>query len=396
MFIHLPGRSKEDAFRIGHEIAEYITSKCPPEVILKFEKVYDPCILVTKKRYVGNSYETEDQIKPHLDAKGIEMIRRDQCPMTMKLQEKVLRIIFETRDMSLVKEYLRHQWYKIHQGGDSLPLKDFLFRKKVRYGKYSANSMPPGAVVAMKACALDEMAIPPYNWRVSYVVVCGNPGAPLRDLVVTPEDYLRRGNQLRINSTYYIGKCINPALNRVLSLCGADVALWYRNMSKPKHRIRHIVYDTSFEPTIGLSAAASSSNQSHAQYHVGTVRRQDKSKKQQSMDQYTSRNCIFCGAKALSSKNICQDCFDNPAPAVIGLHKRMNDALDGDHALKLVCQKCSQKPQLSSINTRGQLIGPDSCSSTDCSVFFERCRCITRIEDFQDALKDLEDISILD
>jgi DNA polymerase elongation subunit (family B) len=71
--VHLPGRSKDDAFLIGREIAEYITAKSPPEVILKFEKVYLPSILVTKKRYVGNSYEAEDQIQPHLDAKGIEI-----------------------------------------------------------------------------------------------------------------------------------------------------------------------------------------------------------------------------------------------------------------------------------------------------------------------------------
>jgi DNA polymerase zeta len=63
------GRSKETAFKIGREIAETITKMSPPEVVLKFEKVYYPCILASKKRYVGASYEEEEQDKFHLDAK---------------------------------------------------------------------------------------------------------------------------------------------------------------------------------------------------------------------------------------------------------------------------------------------------------------------------------------
>jgi hypothetical protein len=37
--------------------------------------VYLPCILQTKKRYVGYMYETRDQLKPEYDAKGIETVR---------------------------------------------------------------------------------------------------------------------------------------------------------------------------------------------------------------------------------------------------------------------------------------------------------------------------------
>ncbi len=38
-------------------------------------QVYLPCILQTKKRYVGYMYETRDQLKPEYDAKGIETVR---------------------------------------------------------------------------------------------------------------------------------------------------------------------------------------------------------------------------------------------------------------------------------------------------------------------------------
>merc|ERR1712159_524238 len=89
------------------------------------------------------------------------------------------------------------------------------------------------------------MAEPPYGWRVPYVVVWGQPGAILRDLVVSPETVLKRGNDLSINHTYYITKVINPALHRVFRLCGVDINEWYLSTPRPKKRLR--LYHYNFE-----------------------------------------------------------------------------------------------------------------------------------------------------
>jgi DNA polymerase elongation subunit (family B) len=69
MFVQLPGRSKEEAIRLGQEMATVITAMNPPDVVLKFEKVYYPCILASKKRYVGAAFESVDQLQSHFDAK---------------------------------------------------------------------------------------------------------------------------------------------------------------------------------------------------------------------------------------------------------------------------------------------------------------------------------------
>ena len=52
-------------------------------------QVYHPCILQTKKRYVGLMYESPRQSVPTLDAKGIESVRRDTCPAVVKMLEQV-------------------------------------------------------------------------------------------------------------------------------------------------------------------------------------------------------------------------------------------------------------------------------------------------------------------
>lgn len=45
LFVLVPGKSREQAFKIGAEIAEAVTLDNPKPVKLKLEKVYQPCIL---------------------------------------------------------------------------------------------------------------------------------------------------------------------------------------------------------------------------------------------------------------------------------------------------------------------------------------------------------------
>lgn len=41
----MPGKSKEDAFRIGHEIADAITARNPKPIKMKFEKARPPPLI---------------------------------------------------------------------------------------------------------------------------------------------------------------------------------------------------------------------------------------------------------------------------------------------------------------------------------------------------------------
>ena len=65
-------------------------------------QVYQPCVLLAKKRYVGFMYETPQQAAPTFDAKGIETVRRDTCGAVAKMMERTLRILFTTKDLSQV------------------------------------------------------------------------------------------------------------------------------------------------------------------------------------------------------------------------------------------------------------------------------------------------------
>ena len=103
VFVLLSGASKNEAFDIGEEMAKAVTQDNPKPVKLKFEKVYHPCILQTKKRYVGYMYESKDQIKPIYDAKGIETVRRDGIPAVVKVRKRTAKV-------HLKRKYLK-KWF---------------------------------------------------------------------------------------------------------------------------------------------------------------------------------------------------------------------------------------------------------------------------------------------
>jgi DNA polymerase zeta len=165
IFIQCEGKSLEEAFKIGEKLALDITKSNPYPMELKFEKVYFPMVTLAKKRYCGYKYEKINDV-PVLDAKGIETIRRDTVDAVNKIMDKSLRLLFETKDLSLIKEYLIKQWTKIIKG--DINIKDFIFAKEVRYGTYR---VPPlSAIICDRRLELDPANVPKYHERIPYVI----------------------------------------------------------------------------------------------------------------------------------------------------------------------------------------------------------------------------------
>lgn len=85
--------------------------------------------------------------KPVLEAKGIEVIRRDGIEALRKIQDKCLRLLFETKNLSEIKRYLIKQWSKICSG--KVDFNDLIIAKEVKLGGYKSEaSMSKGAIIA--------------------------------------------------------------------------------------------------------------------------------------------------------------------------------------------------------------------------------------------------------
>lgn len=74
VFVYFPGKTRDEAFILGHEIADTITKLNPAPMKLKFEKVFHPAILLAKKRYVGFKFENQSDKEPVFEAKGIKIV----------------------------------------------------------------------------------------------------------------------------------------------------------------------------------------------------------------------------------------------------------------------------------------------------------------------------------
>ncbi|XP_073076869.1 DNA polymerase zeta catalytic subunit isoform X1 [Manis javanica] len=328
MFVLLKGATKEQSFKIGQEIAEAVTAANPRPVRLKFEKVYLPCVLETKKRYVGYMYETLDQRDPVFDAKGIETVRRDSCPAVPKILERSLKLLFETRDISLIKQYVQRQCMKLLEGKASI--QDFIFAKEYRgSSSYRPGACVPALELTRKMLTYDRRSEPRAGERVPYVIIYGAPGVPLIQLVRPPGEVLQ-DSALRLNTTYYITKQILPPLARIFSLVGIDVFSWYHELPRIQK--------------------ATSSSRSDPEGRKGTI-----------SQYFTALRCPVCDD--VTQHGICSTCRSQPQQVAVVLSQEVRELEHKQEQLAKVCKNCA-----------GCFDQHIPCVSLNCPVLFKLAR----------------------
>jgi len=325
LFVSLPGKSREDAFSIGNMIADSVTKLNPPPVRLKFEKVYLPCMLLAKKRYVGFKLEMPEQKIPSFDAKGIETVRRDGVPAQIKLTELVLRTLFREQDLSKIKSMCFDCWG--HVLGGSTSLKDYIFAKEVKLGSYSDKlNPPPGAAVALRLADQEMGEEAHFGERVPFVITRGARGDLLSNRARSPKEFLADRHNV-LDAHYYIQRVLIPPLQRILGLVGVNVQEWYDSMRQQMESAKIDREEAAAPHTLLLSKPVP---------------------------------CLSCGFEG--SQVLCSNCQSNYVESAHVIRSRLRAASKSFVEACLVCQSCC-------------LIGPDceiACTSIDCEWMFHR------------------------
>ena len=374
LFIVARGCSREEAFDMGEAVMKHINSQLPEPMKLKFEKVYHPSIMFTKKRYVGYAFEKKEQTAPQWDAKGIETVRRDGCGALRKIMESSLRVLFDTSDISRVRSCLESAWSKLTRTGpvSGVFLNDLVFAKEVRMGGYVNN--PPGAELVRKKSSNDSFVATPHRWRVPYVVTFGEK-TTLRSGVADPKDVLERGSNLRINLNYYLTKVINPPLHRLLSIAGCDVNSWYKVLAKSQPRLRFITYN-------------------HGQGEKGTLVQKPKQQQKTMTEFFEKASCLLCSLEVDKPGSLlCNHCGDerNQGFAVLRIQGLLRQSEEREMSARLTCQRCAALAagpgnaplQDSRLMRKGELVGPSACRNLDCATLHARVRYVSDIEDLE-------------
>ncbi|XP_029781128.1 DNA polymerase delta catalytic subunit isoform X1 [Suricata suricatta] len=90
--------SVAEAMALGREAADWVSGHFPPPIRLEFEKVYFPYLLISKKRYAGLLFSSRPDTHDRMDCKGLEAVRRDNCPLVANLVTASLRRLLIDRD----------------------------------------------------------------------------------------------------------------------------------------------------------------------------------------------------------------------------------------------------------------------------------------------------------
>jgi DNA polymerase delta subunit 1 len=130
-------------FKIAPECASRISATFKSPIELEFEKVMYPFILYSKKRY-ASLFWTNPIKCDHIDYKGIQVVRRDNCTFVREnskqifeyifLNSKILDYTFDSVEelIETSKEFAREKIRKLLHG--EVPLKELLLSKSLRAG----------------------------------------------------------------------------------------------------------------------------------------------------------------------------------------------------------------------------------------------------------------------
>ncbi|RMZ93899.1 DNA polymerase zeta catalytic subunit isoform X2, partial [Brachionus plicatilis] len=329
VFVLFEGMKKSDAFKNSYKLVEDITNMNVKPVKLKFEKIYFPCVLLAKKRYLGYMFESPEQAEPTLDVKGIEIIRRDGCQVSAKMLERSCKLLFEFKDVEKVKEYVQKQIMKLVNG--KVNLKEFIIAKEYRGREYYDNAKSIAACqVANRSLLKDPLSEPLAGERVPYVIIYGLPGVPLYELVRSPHELIDNPD-IKINYEYYVMKQVLPPLDRIMCLMNVNVFDWVKSLSfKPK------IFQYAIEKGLKFNQPVSVANFVY------------------------SADCVLCGKKlnaVLNSKSgLCAECQQLDQNDLCKFEKNMNKILK-------MCQLCTDDKNLN-VNYNHE------CKSLDCPINF--------------------------
>uniref|UniRef100_A0AC35F3V0 DNA-directed DNA polymerase n=1 Tax=Panagrolaimus sp. PS1159 TaxID=55785 RepID=A0AC35F3V0_9BILA len=95
-----------EAMELGHIAANEVSKKFVKPIKLEFEKVYFPYLLINKKRYAG-LYYTKPDVHDKMDCKGLETVRRDNCPLVATVLNNCLEKLMIDRNANAALEYAK-------------------------------------------------------------------------------------------------------------------------------------------------------------------------------------------------------------------------------------------------------------------------------------------------
>jgi len=333
-------KAMELAMQFGKEAAQLVTGQLFIEPIsLEFEKVYKPYLLMNKKRYAGMLW-TKCDAWDYMDAKGIETVRRDNCPLTKNLVQSVLNYILIHGDVQKAIAYAKNMIARLLQ--NKIDLSSLIVTKKLnKIEDYKVKAAHAELVLRMRKRG--DIKTYKVGDRVSYVIIKGSKKAKAYEKAEDPLFALENG--ISMDTEYYLKNQLEQPLTRI------------------------------FEPILGEQGVKELFHGSHTRVikvstsNVGA------------MMSFVVKKKTCVGCKCILRKNeqtsICDKCKKNESQFYMKQMAVVRKKQREFHKLWTHCQRC-----------QGSTTQEVLCSNRDCPIFYKRTKVRKDLEEAQKLLKE--------
>ena len=202
------------AIKMGKIVEKEIAKIMPKPQKLNYEKSLYPFILLSKKRYVGNLYET-DVNSYKQKSMGIVLKRRDNAHIVKKVYGGVIDIILKKQDLAASIEFLNEELKDLVEGKTSI--NELVITKSIK-ASYKDPSKIAHKVLADRIGARDPGNRPCVNERIPFVYIkTNNPNSLQGDRIENPEYIVE--NNLTPDYLHYITNQIMKPILQLYALC---------------------------------------------------------------------------------------------------------------------------------------------------------------------------------
>lgn len=183
-----PATTLEMSAQLGEALAAKITDRFRLGIKLEYEKSFFPYLLIAKKRYIGVKYTLDKSDALQLDgvdAKGVELVRRDNCPFAKAVYKDVVDALLLERSPARAVDSLRVNLERLIE--DRVDLSDFVLTKQLKKAESYVNQMQPHLLVAQKITQRSGGAVVPQSGdRLAFYIAEGAKGQTVSERAEDP------------------------------------------------------------------------------------------------------------------------------------------------------------------------------------------------------------------
>nr|BAO20831.1 DNA polymerase delta catalytic subunit [Baculentulus morikawai] len=314
-----------EAMKLGSEGAEFVTSQFVKPIKLEFEKVYFPYLLINKKRYAG-LYYTKPDIHDKMDCKGIETVRRDNCPLVANLINTCLQKILIDKNPNDAADYAKQTISDLLC--NRVDISQLVITKELTKTDKEYSAKQAHVELANKMRKRDPGNAPKLGDRVPYVIISAAKGTPAYQKAEDPIYVLE--NNIPIDATHYLENQI----------------------SKPLIRI--------FEPILGEKAESILLRGDHTRTKTVVTA------KVGALAAFTKKKATCIGCKTPLNQDgdaLCKHCEENKSELYQKQISQVQVLEEKFSRLWTQCQRC-----------QGSLHEEVLCTSRDCPIFYMRTK----------------------